>query len=207
MDMYLAPASSGIPFWQRCWRPSTLQTVSIIFLEEEKGTSTTRLYWAKEVSSNPALREATTIGASDELPRGSYFRAPVSSSLTCSRTVLQQRRPLRRQLLTPMSWPASRLVPDRMILPTVGSKPFPSTSYFWPAAYIFTSVILPSVSVPVLSLQITEAEPRVSTAANLRTKTCFVTISLQPMESEMVTHRGMPSGMAATARVTEMRTM
>mmetsp|Transcript_5158 Transcript_5158/g.12276 ORF Transcript_5158/g.12276 Transcript_5158/m.12276 type:complete len:246 (-) Transcript_5158:425-1162(-) len=68
-------------------------------------------------------------------------------------------------------------------------------------------VILPSVRVPVLSLQITEADPRVSTAASLRTKTCCLTMSLQPMDREMVTHSGMPSGMAATARVTAISTM
>eukprot|EP00428_Durinskia_dybowskii_P082843 CAMPEP_0170442762 /NCGR_PEP_ID=MMETSP0117_2-20130122/47603_1 /TAXON_ID=400756 /ORGANISM="Durinskia baltica, Strain CSIRO CS-38" /LENGTH=60 /DNA_ID=CAMNT_0010703397 /DNA_START=13 /DNA_END=191 /DNA_ORIENTATION=- len=59
-------------------------------------------------------------------------------------------------------------------------------------------VILPSVNVPVLSEQITEADPKVSTAASLRTSTCFFTISEQPMDKEMVTQRGMPSGMAAT---------
>mmetsp|Transcript_19825 Transcript_19825/g.50694 ORF Transcript_19825/g.50694 Transcript_19825/m.50694 type:complete len:233 (-) Transcript_19825:506-1204(-) len=53
----------------------------------------------------------------------------------------------------------------------------------------------------------TEAEPSVSTAASLRTSTFLVTISLQPMESEMVTQSGIPSGMAATARVTAMRIM
>mmetsp|Transcript_100079 Transcript_100079/g.137757 ORF Transcript_100079/g.137757 Transcript_100079/m.137757 type:complete len:250 (-) Transcript_100079:297-1046(-) len=72
---------------------------------------------------------------------------------------------------------------------------------------MFTMVILPSVRVPVLSLQITEAEPSVSTAASLRTSTFLVTISLQPMDSEMVTQSGIPSGMAATARVTAMRIM
>mmetsp|Transcript_14921 Transcript_14921/g.34290 ORF Transcript_14921/g.34290 Transcript_14921/m.34290 type:complete len:251 (-) Transcript_14921:49-801(-) len=70
-----------------------------------------------------------------------------------------------------------------------------------------TIVILPSVSVPVLSEQITEAEPKVSTAANFRTSTFFLTMSEHPMEREMVTQSGMPSGIAATANVTEMRIM
>mmetsp|Transcript_66174 Transcript_66174/g.120622 ORF Transcript_66174/g.120622 Transcript_66174/m.120622 type:complete len:254 (+) Transcript_66174:801-1562(+) len=72
---------------------------------------------------------------------------------------------------------------------------------------MFTMVILPSVSVPVLSLQITEADPRVSTAASFRTSTFFFTISLHPSDKEIVTHSGMPSGIAATARVTAMRIM
>mmetsp|Transcript_5350 Transcript_5350/g.15893 ORF Transcript_5350/g.15893 Transcript_5350/m.15893 type:complete len:251 (+) Transcript_5350:565-1317(+) len=72
---------------------------------------------------------------------------------------------------------------------------------------MLTMVILPSVKVPVLSLQITEADPRVSTAASFRTSTFLLTMSLQPMDKEIVTQSGMPSGMAATARVTAMRIM
>ena len=53
----------------------------------------------------------------------------------------------------------------------------------------------------------TDAEPRVSTAASLRTSTFFVTISLHPMDKENVTHSGMPSEIAATAKVTAMRIM
>mmetsp|Transcript_45103 Transcript_45103/g.100902 ORF Transcript_45103/g.100902 Transcript_45103/m.100902 type:complete len:250 (-) Transcript_45103:560-1309(-) len=70
-----------------------------------------------------------------------------------------------------------------------------------------TIVILPSVRVPVLSLQITDAEPSVSTAASFRTSTSWLTMSEQPMDREMVTHSGMPSGIAATARVTDTRIM
>mmetsp|Transcript_98886 Transcript_98886/g.221553 ORF Transcript_98886/g.221553 Transcript_98886/m.221553 type:complete len:269 (+) Transcript_98886:2202-3008(+) len=72
---------------------------------------------------------------------------------------------------------------------------------------MWTIVILPSVRVPVLSLQMTEADPRVSTAANLRTSTFCLTIDELPIDKEMVTQRGMPSGMAATARVTAIRIM
>mmetsp|Transcript_516 Transcript_516/g.1994 ORF Transcript_516/g.1994 Transcript_516/m.1994 type:complete len:290 (-) Transcript_516:552-1421(-) len=52
-----------------------------------------------------------------------------------------------------------------------------------------------------------DAEPSVSTAAILRISTFSLTISLHPVESAMVTHRGRPSGMAATVRVTATRIM
>mmetsp|Transcript_81088 Transcript_81088/g.247796 ORF Transcript_81088/g.247796 Transcript_81088/m.247796 type:complete len:268 (-) Transcript_81088:748-1551(-) len=55
--------------------------------------------------------------------------------------------------------------------------------------------------------QITETEPNVSTAANLRTNTFFVNMSLQAVLSESLTHKGMHSGMAATATVTASASM
>mmetsp|Transcript_12110 Transcript_12110/g.29323 ORF Transcript_12110/g.29323 Transcript_12110/m.29323 type:complete len:313 (+) Transcript_12110:2473-3411(+) len=70
-----------------------------------------------------------------------------------------------------------------------------------------TRVILPSVSVPVLSVQMMDAEPSVSTAASLRMSTFSLTISEQPEDRAMVTHRGSPSGIAATVRVTATRIM
>merc|ERR1719204_438575 len=94
-----------------------------------------------------------------------------------------------------------------MIIPDVGSKPVPEISKSLPAAHIFTARILPSVRVPVLSEQMTEAEPRVSTAAMRRTRTFRLTIVEQPDESEIVTHNGMPSGIAATVKVMATRTM
>mmetsp|Transcript_74366 Transcript_74366/g.221872 ORF Transcript_74366/g.221872 Transcript_74366/m.221872 type:complete len:316 (-) Transcript_74366:360-1307(-) len=108
---------------------------------------------------------------------------------------------------TPMSVVACAPPLDRETVPTVGSKPLPVTSYFTPPDHMCTMVILPSVRVPVLSLQMTEAEPSVSTAASFRTSTFCFTMEELPMDSEIVTHRGMPSGMAATARVTAMRIM
>ena len=53
-------------------------------------------------------------------------------------------------------------------------------------------VILPSVSVPVLSEQITDAEPSVSTAARRRTRTLCFTMATQPIDKEIVTQSGMP---------------
>jgi hypothetical protein len=63
-------------------------------------------------------------------------------------------------------------------------------------------VILLSVSVPVLSEQIAEVDPRVSTAGSRLTMALRRAISLVPIESSAVTTAGRPVGIAATARVT-----
>mmetsp|Transcript_57019 Transcript_57019/g.144767 ORF Transcript_57019/g.144767 Transcript_57019/m.144767 type:complete len:288 (+) Transcript_57019:1880-2743(+) len=205
---YLLPSSSGIPPGHNSDLQDTSLTVSIIFRDEEKGTSKTRAYsLLTTVSDSPTFLAATTMGASDEFPFGSYFSSPVSGSLTLLNVVLQQRSAASSDDFTAKSLPASAWVSARWMRPSVGSKPLPSMVYPTPPANILTMVILPSVRVPVLSLQMTEADPSVSTAASLRTSTFFLTISLQPMDREMVTQSGMPSGMAATASVTAIRTM
>ena len=60
------------------------------------------------------------------------------------------------------------------------------------------------MSVPVLSVQITWAEPRVSTAGKVLTIVFFFDIACIPMASTIVTIAGSPSGMAATARLIEV---
>ena len=62
-----------------------------------------------------------------------------------------------------------------------------------------------SVSVPVLSVQMTETEPSVSTAGSRRTSARRVAMRRAPSASEMVTTAGRPSGMAATASETATR--
>merc|ERR1740123_2752581 len=106
------------------------------------------------------------MGASEELPLGSHFSSPVSGSVTFSSEVLQHNNAAKREDLTPKSELASVPVLLRLKLPIVGSKPLPVTLYATPPDHILTIVIFPSVSVPVLSLQTTEADPKVSTAAN-----------------------------------------
>ena len=56
------------------------------------------------------------------------------------------------------------------------------------------------VRVPVLSEQITEAQPRVSTAGRRLMMALRRAIRPTPTASTMVTMAGSPSGMAATAR-------
>ena len=65
-----------------------------------------------------------------------------------------------------------------------------------------TTVILFWVRVPVLSEQMTWAQPRVSTAVSLRMTALRLDMLVTPMDSTMVTTVARPSGMAATARLT-----
>jgi len=58
------------------------------------------------------------------------------------------------------------------------------------------------VRVPVLSLQMTEALPSVSTAGSFRMIAPRPTIRLTPSDSTMVTIAGSPSGIAETANET-----
>ena len=59
------------------------------------------------------------------------------------------------------------------------------------------------MSVPVLSVQITVAQPSVSTAGSRRTSTWRAAMRCTPMASAMVTMAGSPSGTAATASETD----
>ena len=58
------------------------------------------------------------------------------------------------------------------------------------------------VRVPVLSEQMTEAQPSVSTAGRRRMMAFFLTMRCTPMARTIVTIAGRPSGMAETARDT-----
>ena len=62
-----------------------------------------------------------------------------------------------------------------------------------------------SVSVPVLSEQMTVTEPSVSTAGSLRMSTLRFSIRWAPRASAIVTTAGRPSGTAATAMLTAVR--
>ena len=73
---------------------------------------------------------------------------------------------------------------------------------FCPGIAISRAVILLSVSVPVLSEQIADVEPRVSTAGSRFTIALRLAISRVPIDSRAVTTAGRPVGIAATASVT-----
>ena len=73
--------------------------------------------------------------------------------------------------------------------------------------YIFLTIILFSVSVPVLSVHITETPPRVSTELSLLTIALFLAILCTPRARATVTIAGSPSGIAATARATATRSI
>ncbi|MNL64522.1 hypothetical protein D3C87_1887460 [compost metagenome] len=61
------------------------------------------------------------------------------------------------------------------------------------------------VSVPVLSEQITDAQPSVSTEGSFRTIAFRLIIRWTPKAKAIVTMAGSPSGIAATARLTPAR--
>lgn len=58
------------------------------------------------------------------------------------------------------------------------------------------------VRVPVLSEQITEVQPSVSTDGRLRTIAFFFAMRLVPRARQVVITAGKPSGIAATAKAT-----
>ena len=72
-------------------------------------------------------------------------------------------------------------------------------SSVWLPTKARVSVMRFCVSVPVLSEQMTDALPSVSTAGRRRMSACFFTIFCTPIAKTMVTMAGSPSGMAATA--------
>ena len=58
------------------------------------------------------------------------------------------------------------------------------------------------VRVPVLSEQMTEVQPSVSTDGRLRTMAFFLAMRRVPRAKQVVMTAGKPSGMAATAKAT-----
>ena len=71
-----------------------------------------------------------------------------------------------------------------------------------PFVNIFLTVILFCVRVPVLSEQITDALPKVSTAGSFFTMAFFLTILWTPIARTIVDTAASPSGIAATAKET-----
>ena len=77
--------------------------------------------------------------------------------------------------------------------------PSPVIWYVESAVTADTTIISMSVSVPVLSEQIRETEPRVSTAGRRRMMAWRWAMRCTPMASVIVISAGNPSGMAETA--------
>ena len=76
---------------------------------------------------------------------------------------------------------------------------------FWPGTTISRAVILFSVSVPVLSEQIADTDPSVSTDGSRLTIAFCYASTLVPMEYRVVTTAGRPVGMAEMASATPAR--
>ena len=96
-----------------------------------------------------------------------------------------------------------------LTIPSSVASPFSSSasqqrqaSFIVSSLLPYDNVILFSVIVPVLSLQITVAFPRASTADSFFTMAFFFAIFCTPIASTIVTTAVRPSGIAATARLT-----
>src|SRR5699024_301989 len=96
-----------------------------------------------------------------------------------------------------------------LLLPVVKFPPVeypsPETVTNWLLTYIPFTVILFSVIVPVLSVQMIDAQPKVSTAFNLRTTARRFIILCKPRDKATVTIAGNRSGITATASETPAR--
>ena len=92
--------------------------------------------------------------------------------------------------------------PSRGRISPSGPKPSPSTTQDWSGIQSCRTVISLRVSVPVLSLQITVTQPRVSTLGSLRMIAFRFAMRCKPIARVTVTTAGSPSGMAATAKLT-----
>ncbi len=101
----------------------------------------------------------------------------------------------------PISVSLETLVFPPLISPS-NSYPLPVTSTTILLSKIRFTTILFWVRVPVLSLEITVVEPRVSTAFNSFTIAFFLAILRIPIDSTTVITVGNPSGIAATANDT-----
>ena len=97
---------------------------------------------------------------------------------------------------------ASTLFSPRRTSPT-GAYPTPVTSYSWLTVHRWFTVISFCVSVPVLSVQMTEVEPRVSTELSFFTSAFLLLMRCTAMASESVTVGSSPSGMKATTMPSE----
>mmetsp|Transcript_19988 Transcript_19988/g.46221 ORF Transcript_19988/g.46221 Transcript_19988/m.46221 type:complete len:231 (-) Transcript_19988:678-1370(-) len=98
-----------------------------------------------------------------------------------------------------------------VVRPPSTSKPTPLTStgsvFSKPGHTIRVTVISFCVRVPVLSTQITVAQPSASTAGSFLTIALRAAIRITPSARVTVTQMGKPSGMAATARETPIWNM
>ena len=109
-------------------------------------------------------------------------------------------------ILCPLSMEASEQSTKDFIssFSSLSASKFPlsdGTSFILPGVYIFTTVILFCVSVPVLSEQIIFTAPNVSTAGSFLTMAFILDILVTPIERTMATIATSPSGIAATARL------
>ncbi len=127
---------------------------------------------------------------------GAWSTASLQAAATQATLSSASSRP--RSMASPGALSSSANVPS-------GAYPSPLTTTVPAGVQTRSTDILFSVSVPVLSVQITDTDPSVSTAGSLRTRALRRAIRRAPKARAMVTTAGRPSGIAATARLTATR--
>ena len=156
--------------------PSHQCSVLIRFLPESKGSSPRRGISRRSASGETSARRAIARSAAS-------VGSPVQTS-PCTTASLSRTAPYKKYLWTgsySLSCPGCRTLPSTSTCSTV--------IRFW-------------VRVPVLSEQITETQPRLSTAFKSLMMACSRAICCVPMACTMVTMEPSASGMAATASAT-----
>ena len=132
----------------------------------------------------PASRPASTTACSTGRPRAMIFSSP-GDGAPVSSVYASEASTAARSMRFAASPLASSVVPDKVANPT--------------------AFILPSVSVPVLSVRMTLVVPKVSAARRLRTNPPFRRMRSMPSARTTVTAAGRPSGTEATARATAIK--
>ena len=174
--------SSIPPFVNTIYLLFTLCTVVISFLSESKGISSTLGISSYIFLVKPSFKATSTSAVSV----GSPFNSPLSEILVSLHNI-----PLYTNNF--ISWFAfSYFVISSIFV----------MSYVTSFTYIFWTVILFCVKVPVLSEHITELLPKVSTAGKCFTIAFFFTIFWTPIAKTIVDTAANPSGIAATAKLT-----
>ena len=167
---------SGAPLVNRTQLPSQRCSVLIRFLPESKGSSPRRGISRRSASGETSARSAMARSAAS-------VGSPVQVS-PCTTASLSKTAPYKKYRWTGSY---SRNCP--------GCKTLPSTS-------TCSTVMRFWVRVPVLSEQITDTQPRLSTAFRSLMMACSRAICCVPMACTMVTMEPSASGMAATASAT-----
>mmetsp|Transcript_1306 Transcript_1306/g.4696 ORF Transcript_1306/g.4696 Transcript_1306/m.4696 type:complete len:235 (-) Transcript_1306:1467-2171(-) len=144
----------------------------------------------------------TTMASSVGAPESTHS---LPASVTCAlaqtaETIMASRRDFDISCAWTLALTSLRMSPS-------GFEPGPLTVYFFSATHTSSHFIFPSVSVPVLSEQITLTLPRLSIDGSFLTIACLFAIDCAAKEKLNVTTMAKPSGITDTASDTLMCTM
>mmetsp|Transcript_33816 Transcript_33816/g.80058 ORF Transcript_33816/g.80058 Transcript_33816/m.80058 type:complete len:251 (-) Transcript_33816:1125-1877(-) len=205
-----APFTSSVPFLPAL--PLGITTTPIDLRSRENSRIVSRESSASQRSLqgvlDPEARPPTLPSFSTSTLSAASVDSPMRSHTPLSLSAMFERLHIDITLLSSVSSAVvETFLPARVTSP-LGSYVMPSTSSStWseadlPKKRIFCTDIWLVVSVPVLSEQITEQHPSVSTAGRCRMSALRFAMRRVPSARHVVTTAGSPSGMAATASAT-----